>query len=91
MGTLPRTFLLYVKGGLVVGRFTSYIEIACHEGATVSEDGWILMGGKRYGPQYLIDREGRKANHFKTDYDVLADWSKYHMKVPGTIYRCLYP
>ena len=91
--SLPKTGWLLTRHEYVIGTFDSMLDICIRLGIQVDNDGWVLVDGKRSGPQYLIDFDGKigDSNYFDSKYEVLRNWSTYHAKLPYgyRVYRIL--
>ena len=91
MGTSPPTALLLTRNDIVVGRFSSWSAMTIYLGISVDmETGVVSLTGKPQQPTYVVTDDGGD-NHWKTEMDVIKDWSSKHLKLPSgyAVYRYL--
>lgn len=93
MGTLPPTYyLLVAPSGFVRGEFPNLLALGTHLGVSISDTGRITFMGHEQEPRYILDpNEGPVLNNHFTKEQAVADWCRYHMRLPRgyKIYRVL--
>lgn len=92
-GVMPKTALLLVRNGIVMGHFNCLSEIAYFVGISVSDEGVITFNGEKVNPSYNMkeDRASVLEGAWKDKHEVVVDWANHHMHLPSgcRVYRYL--
>lgn len=75
-GTLPNTALLLTRNGRIIAHCKNWQEVADALGVTITQGGYVVAGGVRRNPCYVLKAHS-DWNGFEPDA-ARVDWVRYH-------------